>query len=74
MKKLIEMVGKQGGYSEIDIFNSMEKINRCIEKLVEAECQLDVEQIILASIVYSLSLKKQMTYGSILNFIQEETI
>ena len=71
MKKLVEMIGKREGYSTIDIYNQYELISKNIEKLVDAEVKFDTDKIILTSIKYSLSLKLQMQYKNIINYVQE---
>ena len=71
MKKLVEMIGKKEGYSTIDIYNQYELISKNIEKLVDADVKFDTDTIILTSIKYSLSLKLQMEYKNILNYVQE---
>lgn len=70
MKKLVEMIGKKEGYSTIDIYNQYELISKNIEKLVDADVKFDTDTIILTSIKYSLSLKLQMEYKNILNYVQ----
>lgn len=69
MKALVELIGKREGYSTIDIHNQYEAISKNIERLVEAELKMDTDSIILNAIKYSISLKLQMEYKSIINFV-----
>lgn len=71
MKELIELIGKKAGYSTIDIFNQYAAIDNNISKLIYAEVKLETDLIILKAIEYSLSLKLQMEYKNILNYVQE---
>lgn len=71
MKELVEMVGKKNGYSIIDIDNQIASIDSNIAKLIEAELKKSIEEIIVLAIEYSLSLKKQMKYKGIINFVQD---
>lgn len=71
MKDLVEMIGKKGGFKETDIWNQYETISNNISKLVKAELVAPTDVIILTAIKYSLSLKLQMEYKGILNYVQE---
>lgn len=71
MKELVEMIGKRGGYSTIDIWNQYERISNNISKLAQAEMKADTDTIILTAIKYSLSFKLQREYGDILTYVQE---
>ena len=74
MEKLVEMIGKRNGYKETDIWNCYKRISTNVEKLVEAELKADTDTIILLAIEYSLSLRLQMEYKSILTFVQEKLV
>ena len=71
MKELVEFIGKKAGYSIIDIYNQYSSIDNNISKLIYAEVKLETDKIILIAIEYSLNLKLQMKYKSIINYVQE---
>ena len=71
MKELVEFIGKIAGYSIIDIYNQYSSIDNNISKLIYAEVKLETDKIILIAIEYSLNLKLQMKYKSIINYVQE---
>lgn len=71
MRELVELIGKRNGYKDIDIWNCYDKIDNNIRKLSKAELKTNSEEIILLAIQYSLSLKLQMEYKDITNFVQE---
>lgn len=74
MEKLVEMIGKRNGVSEIDIFNQYASISKSVEQLIEAKVQLSTDEIIMAAIRWNLSLKLRMEYKTIFNYIQETRI
>ena len=71
MRELVEMIGIRNGYSKIDIWNQYRAIDNNISELVKAGLAVPTDIIILTAIKYSLSLKLQMDYKGILNYVQE---
>lgn len=72
MKDLVELIGKENGYSVLHIHNQIERINYNISELVKAGYKVDVKALILTAIEYSLNFKLQNEYKHILNYIQEK--
>lgn len=74
MRDLVELTGKKHGYSIIDIFNQMDRIDKNISELARADYKVDIETLIITAIEYSLSFRLQNEYKHILNYVQERKV
>ena len=72
MRELVEFIGKRIGVSSIDIFNQYKKIDHNVGELVKAGYKQNksLDETIELAISYSLSLKLQMKYPSVLDYAQ----